>query len=148
MSPRRSRIATSGSSWTSRSPTHVAVADSRARPRDDGTTRAIFAPDPRRRFALVDSRPEPGEGVPDLQQVSVEDLFRQALLRSHRSREFLGEVEAAAAHFCRALRQRGVAPERMLIDAKRVIEETIDGDDVLVAERAVESCIRHYYRAD
>jgi hypothetical protein len=36
----------------------------------------------------------------------------------------------------------------MLIDAKRVIEEAIDGDDVRVAERAVESCIRHYYRAD
>jgi len=29
-----------------------------------------------------------------------------------------------------------------------VIEEAIDGDDVLVAERAVESCIRHYYRGD
>jgi hypothetical protein len=96
----------------------------------------------------VDSRSEPGDVVPDLQQGNVEDLFRQALLRSHRSREFLGEVEAAAAHFCRALRERGVAPERMLIDAKRVIEEAIDGDDVLVAERAIESCIRHYYRGD
>ena len=96
----------------------------------------------------MDSQSETGDVVPDLQQGNVEDLFRQALLRSHRSREFLGEVEAAAAHFCRALRQRGVAPERMLIDAKRVIEETIDGDDVVVAERAVESCIRHYYRGD
>jgi hypothetical protein len=96
----------------------------------------------------VDSQSETGDVVPDLQQGNEEDLFRQALLRSHRSREFLGEVEAAAAHFCRALRQRGVAPERMLIDAKRVIEETIDGDDVVVAERAVESCIRHYYRGD
>lgn len=96
----------------------------------------------------MDSRSEAGDIVPDLQQVNAEDLFRQALLRSHRSREFLGEVEAAAAHFCRALRQRGVAPERMLIDAKRVIEETIDGDDIVVAERAVESCIRHYYRGD
>ena len=95
----------------------------------------------------MDSRSETGDALPD-QQVNVEDLFRQALLRSHRSREFLGEVEAAAAHYCRALRQRGVAPERMLIDAKRVIEETIDGDDVMVAERAVESCIRHYYRGD
>jgi hypothetical protein len=36
----------------------------------------------------------------------------------------------------------------MLVDAKRVIEQTIDGDDVPIAERAVESCIRHYYRAD
>ena len=77
-----------------------------------------------------------------------EQQFKDALLRSHRSREFLGEVEAAAAHFCRALRQQGVPPERMLVDAKRVIEETIDGADAPIAERAVESCIRHYYRAD
>lgn len=77
---------------------------------------------------------------------AAEAQFRQALMRSHQSREFLGEVEAAAAHFCRALRQRGVAPERMLIDAKRVIEDVIDGDDIPVAERAVEGCIRHYYR--
>ena len=96
----------------------------------------------------MDSRPAPGEAVPGGQPGDVEESFRQALLRSHRSREFLGEVEAAAAHYCRALRQKGVAPERMLIDAKRVIEQAIDGDDVLVAERAVESCIRHYYRAD
>lgn len=79
---------------------------------------------------------------------AAEAKFRQALLRSHQSREFLGEVEAAAAHFCRSLRQRGVPPERMLIDAKRVIQDVIDGDDVPVAEHAVESCIRHYYRGD
>jgi hypothetical protein len=36
----------------------------------------------------------------------------------------------------------------MLVDAKRVIEEAIDGDDAPIAERAVECCIRHYYRAD
>ncbi|MEO8562769.1 MAG: hypothetical protein ABI601_11880 [bacterium] len=82
---------------------------------------------------------------PDADMAEAE--FRQALLRSHRSREFLGEVEAAAAHFCRALRERGVTPERMLIHAKRIIEETIDGDDAPVAEHAVQSCIRHYYRA-
>jgi hypothetical protein len=29
-----------------------------------------------------------------------------------------------------------------------VIEEAIDGDDAPVAQHAVESCIRHYYRAD
>lgn len=96
----------------------------------------------------MESQSEPGGVVPDAQQSDAEESFRQALLRSHRSREFLGEVEAAAAHYCRALRQRGVAPERMLIDAKRVIEQAIDGDDVQVAERAVESCIRHYYRTD
>ena len=96
----------------------------------------------------MESRPEPGDAVPDIQGGNEEEQFKQALLRSHRSREFLGEVEAAAAHYCRALRQRGVTPERMLVDAKRVIEQTIDGDDVPIAERAVESCIRHYYRAD
>ena len=96
----------------------------------------------------MDPLSAPGEGASGVQRGDVEETFRQALLRSHRSREFLGEVEAAAAHYCRALRQAGVAPERMLIDAKRVIEQAIDGDDVLVAERAVESCIRHYYRAD
>jgi hypothetical protein len=91
----------------------------------------------------MDSR-TPTDGLAD----SAEARFRDALLRSHRSREYLGEVEAAAAHFCRALRQQGVAPERMLVDAKRVIEEAIDGDDAPVAQHAVESCIRHYYRAD
>ena len=40
------------------------------------------------------------------------------------------------------------ASEPQGIDAERVIEEEIDGNDVPVAERAVESCIRHYYRAD
>ena len=94
------------------------------------------------------SRSEPVDPVPEPQTALVEETFRQALIRSHQSLEFLGEVEAAAAHFCRALKQQGVPPERMLIDAKRVIEEAIDGDDVPVAERAVESCIRHYYRAD
>lgn len=91
---------------------------------------------------------EPVEPAPQSHGADIEETFRQALIRSHRSREFLGEVEAAAAHFCRDLRRQGVPPERMLIDAKRVIEEAIDGDDVPVAERAVESCIRHYYRAD
>jgi hypothetical protein len=91
---------------------------------------------------------EPVQPAPDPQGAAAEETFRQALIRSHRSREFLGEVEAAAAHFCRALRRQGVPPERMLVDAKRVIDEAIDGDDVTVAERAVESCIRHYYRVD
>lgn len=97
---------------------------------------------------FVASRSEPVDPAPEPQPALVEETFKQALIKSHRSREFLGEVEAAAAHFCRALRRQGVPPERMLIDAKRVIEEAIDGDDVPVAERAVESCIRHYYRAD
>ena len=97
---------------------------------------------------FVASRFEPVPPAPDSQGGDEEERFRQALLRSRHSREFLGEVESAAAHFCRALRQRGVPPERMLVDAKRVIDQAIDGDDVAVAERAVKSCIRHYYRAD
>lgn len=91
---------------------------------------------------------EPAQPAPEPLTAAIEETFKQALIRSHHSREFLGEVEAAAAHYCRALRRQGVSPERMLIDAKRVIEEAIDGDDVTIAERAVESCIRHYYRAD
>jgi hypothetical protein len=91
---------------------------------------------------------EPDNPAPDQSSAVVEETFRLALIRSHRSHEFLGEVESAAAHFCRALRRQGVPPERMLIDAKRIIEDAIDGDDVPVAQRAVESCIRHYYRAD
>ena len=77
-----------------------------------------------------------------------ESNFRNALLRSHRTREFIGEMEAAAAQFCREARRNGFPPERMLRDAKRVIAEAIDGDDAIVAERAVHSCIQHYYRAD
>lgn len=75
-------------------------------------------------------------------------VFRQALLRSHRTREFVGEMESAAAQFCREARRIGHPPERMLRDAKAVIAEAIDGDDATMAERAVLSCIRHYYRAD
>jgi hypothetical protein len=77
-----------------------------------------------------------------------EQQFRDALLRAHRAHGFVGEMESAAAQFCRALRRQGFPPERMLRDAKRVIEQTIDGDDVPVAERAVLSCIQHYYRVD
>jgi hypothetical protein len=72
--------------------------------------------------------------------------FRRALLQSHERHDRVGELEAAAARFCQTLRREGQPPERMLIDAKRVIEETIDGDDAPVAERAILSCIQHYYR--
>ena len=75
------------------------------------------------------------------------DDFREALLSAHRTRSALGQLEAAAAHFCQAMRQQGETPERMLIYAKRLIQETIDGDDIPVAERAVLVCIQHYYRA-
>jgi hypothetical protein len=75
-----------------------------------------------------------------------EARFHAALLKARTSRESIGEVEAAAAHFCRELRRQGHPPERMLRDAKRVIAEAIDGSDVPVAERAVQCCITHYYR--
>ena len=75
-------------------------------------------------------------------------VFREALLRSHRTREFIGEMESAAAQFCREARRRGHPPERMLREAKRVIADAIDGDDAAMAERAVLSCIQHYYRVD
>ena len=88
-----------------------------------------------------------GAGMePDLNDA--EGNFHRALLRSHRTREFIGEMESAAAQFCREARRRGHPPERMLRDAKRVISGAIDGDDAIMAERAVLSCIQHYYRAD
>jgi hypothetical protein len=89
-----------------------------------------------------------GEGTPDQRALDAAESFRRALLRSHRTRGFIGEMESAAAQFCREMRRQGHPPERMLRDAKRVIEEAIDGDDAPVAERAVVSCIQHYYRAD
>jgi hypothetical protein len=75
-------------------------------------------------------------------------LFRQALLDSKEPRANIGEVEAAAARFCRALRAVGHSPQSMLIDAKKVIEDAIDGENVPVAERAITSCIQHYYRPE
>ena len=83
-----------------------------------------------------------------------EGAFRAALLRSIAAGGargpigHVGEVEAAAAQFCREQRRQGHPPERMLRDAKRVIHEAIDGEHVAVAERAVQSCITHYYRKD
>jgi hypothetical protein len=77
---------------------------------------------------------------------SARQVFRLALIRSHENRRNIGEVEAAAARFCEALHRAGHTPEGTLIDAKKVIEDAIDGDDVPVAERAVTSCIQHYFR--
>jgi hypothetical protein len=94
--------------------------------------------------ALQDS----GESGADERAMDAELVFRDALLRSHRTHGFIGEMESAAAQFCREMRRQGHPPERMLRDAKRVIHETIDGDDAPMAERAVVSCIQHYYRAD
>jgi DNA-binding FadR family transcriptional regulator len=74
--------------------------------------------------------------------------FHDALLRARHRREALGEVEAAAARYCRELREQGVSPEHTLKDAKQVIHDAIDGEDAMTAERAVQSCIRHYYRDD
>ena len=87
-------------------------------------------------------------GHADAGEVNIaREEFRAALLRSNRTRNRVVELEAAAARFCQALRRRGVAPERMLVDAKKVIEDAIDGDNVLLAESAVTSCIEHYFRA-
>jgi hypothetical protein len=89
-----------------------------------------------------------GDSGADERATDAELVFRDALLRSHRTHGFIGEMESAAAQFCREMRRQGHPPERMLRDAKRVIDEAIDGDDAPMAERAVMSCIQHYYRAD
>jgi DNA-binding FadR family transcriptional regulator len=91
---------------------------------------------------------EHDDGPADGSFSEVENLFHDALVRSHQNRNFIGEVESAAAQYCREMRRRGRAPEQVLKDAKRVIHDAIDGDDVPVAERAVLSCIQHYYRTD
>ena len=72
--------------------------------------------------------------------------FREALLASRALHKKVGEVEAMAAQYCEAMREAGFTPQGMLIDAKKVIEDTIDGDDVPVAQRAIASCIERYYR--
>ena len=72
--------------------------------------------------------------------------FHAALVHTHETHAGIGDVEAAAARFCQVLRRTGLTPERALIDAKAVIEEAIDGDNILVAERAVTSCIQYYFR--
>jgi hypothetical protein len=89
-----------------------------------------------------------GEGPAEQRAEDAEERFRSALLRSAKSRGFIGEMESAAAQYCREMRRQGHPPERMLRDAKRVIEEAIDGENGPVAERAVLSCIQHYYRSD
>ncbi|MEO5816550.1 MAG: hypothetical protein ABIT20_14855 [Gemmatimonadaceae bacterium] len=71
--------------------------------------------------------------------------FRDALLKLRETRKDVGDVEAAAARFCEILRRTGHSPEAALIDAKRVIEGAIDGDNKPIAERAILSCIQHFY---
>ena len=91
---------------------------------------------------------EPGSEETLRRTALVEETFRNALLQSRRTRDYVGELESAAAQFCRELRRQGLPPEKVLKDAKRVINETIDGENVPVAERAVLSCIQHYFRTD
>jgi hypothetical protein len=87
-----------------------------------------------------------GERAPDSGEA--EQAFRAALVRASQGRDGAGEVQSAAARFCRELRDQGVAPQEALKVAKRVIRDAIDGEYLHVAEAAVESCIKHYYRAD
>ena len=78
--------------------------------------------------------------------LAAKETFRASLVRAHRARERIGDVEVAAAQFCQALRRHGHSPERMLIEAKQVIEGAIDDENRPLAEKAVTSCIQHYYR--
>jgi hypothetical protein len=87
-------------------------------------------------------------GSADERALAAEMHFRDALLQAREARESIGQMESAAAQFCREMRRQGHPPERMLRDAKRVINAAIDGDDSMVAERAVKSCIQHYFRTE
>ena len=75
------------------------------------------------------------------------EQFRTALRHTHKTRLDVADVEVAVGRFCEAMRGAGQSPERTLIDAKAVIEETIDGHDLTLAELAVKRCIEHYFRA-
>ena len=78
--------------------------------------------------------------------LAAKEAFTVSLVRAHKSRERIGDVEAAAAQFCQVLRRHGHPPERMLIEAKQVIEGAIDDENRPLAEKAVTSCIQHYFR--
>jgi hypothetical protein len=98
--------------------------------------------------ALMQEGREEPTGSAEERALAAEMHFRDALLRARETRESIGQMESAAAQFCREMRRQGHPPERMLRDAKRVIHEAIDGDDGPVAERAVQSCIQHYFRTE
>ena len=82
----------------------------------------------------------------DIGIVEARAQFRAALVHTHTTRMGIGDVDVAAGRFCMLMRQAGHTPQRTLIDAKAVIEETIDGDDAILAERAITRCIEHYFR--
>ena len=72
--------------------------------------------------------------------------FRVALVAANQTRNAERQLEEAVAAFCRGSRLLGRPPERVIVDAKQVIEEAIDGDNATLASRAVSSCIQHYFR--
>jgi hypothetical protein len=81
----------------------------------------------------------------DISMEGARARLRAALVHTHTTRTDMDEVEAAAGDFCRLHRLAGHSPERALLDAKAVIEETIDGHDATVAERAVTRCIERFF---
>lgn len=72
--------------------------------------------------------------------------LRNALLTANRTHNADRQLESAVTAFCHQARLLGHAPERVLVDAKHVIEETIDGDNARLAERTVSICIQQYFR--
>ncbi|HEX9484658.1 MAG TPA: hypothetical protein VF929_08750 [Gemmatimonadaceae bacterium] len=72
--------------------------------------------------------------------------LHRALLQSHRLRGSFDELDDAASSFCLLLKQLGYSPEQTLIDAKKVIDDALEGHDIPTAERAVLMCIQQYYK--
>lgn len=72
--------------------------------------------------------------------------FHNALVQSHRLRGYFDELDDAAASFCVLLKHLGYSPEQTLIDAKKVIDDALEGHDIPTAERAVLMCIQQYYK--
>ena len=101
-------------------------------------------------FAMTDRMGEEhvGEGIqsPVAEVDQAREDFRVALVAANKTRNAARQLEEAVAAFCHGSRLLGRSPERVIVDAKQVIEEAIDGDNAILASRAVSSCIQHYFR--
>lgn len=87
---------------------------------------------------------EPNESDVDMKRAKAD--FREALLAANRTRNADRQLEKAVSTFCHGEKLLGRSPERVLVDAKQVIEEAIDGENARLAERTVSLCIQQYFR--
>ncbi|HEX5972929.1 MAG TPA: hypothetical protein VFY85_13440 [Gemmatimonadaceae bacterium] len=71
-----------------------------------------------------------------------------ALIEAHRVRLGVpGSLEPLVRAFARAEREAGIPVERVLVDLKRLLAETVHGEADLFAKRAVGWAVAGYYHA-